>query len=148
MSALCRGALVALAFGACAADFRFALDAAVTTDGGCGCLAPFTQCRDDGLCVECLVDADCPGLLCDSTTGRCAVSCDRAADTCDLSIYRRGCREGVGAPRCTNCREPEDCVGASPVCAAGRGVCVQCGSNQHCTGAAPRCDLVLGQCVP
>ncbi|MDP2272811.1 MAG: hypothetical protein Q8N23_27480 [Archangium sp.] len=153
MSALRLGAFALLALSGCDADFRFALDAGapdagVSADGGCGCAAPFPLCRDDGTCVECRGDADCPGQLCDVTTGRCAVSCNQAADTCDPTMYRRGCSDDVGAARCTDCKEPEDCTGASPVCAARRGVCVQCATNLHCAGATPRCDVVLGQCVP
>jgi hypothetical protein len=134
-----------LLLAGCAAEFRF--EEAVTRDagadagldaGGDGGSCPSGQCR------QCARDADCPGLLCDVERGRCLTACDRDDDTCDRARFERGCRDDLGAPRCTQCEDAEQCGGALPRCAGGQ--CVECDADADCGGR--RCDRATGRCAP
>ncbi|MBX7117061.1 MAG: hypothetical protein K1X64_22270 [Myxococcaceae bacterium] len=133
----------------CDGELRFMTDAgeSARVDAGppCDCSGALPRCDGAGRCVECTQHGDCGGGLCDSTSGRCVVSCSR--DTmCDAAAFPRGCVDDFGPGHCAVCKEWEDCAGATPLCAYTRGVCVQCLQDADCGGATPRCNVPLGQC--
>ncbi len=142
------GPVLCLLALACAGQFRFddgqgdAGPPASADGGGCAC-ADGGACVG-GACPQCVRDGDCPGALCDVGRGRCLVACDRRNDTCDRGLYRRGCRDDLGAPRCTMCEDAEGCAPGRLVCAGG--LCVECDSSADCDGRP--CDRVTGRCAP
>jgi hypothetical protein len=116
------------------------------------------QCRvTDGVCVECLTDAECtddPGASTCSQLGACA-ACALDAD-CSLIPGRNACNQGQGCVECTN---DGNCAGntrgskckASNVGEVTRdastNTCVECTSNADCLSPeASRC--ANNQCVP
>jgi hypothetical protein len=121
-------------------------------DSGCGCMAPML-CDSNGICVDCLSDAQCPGHHCETRTtninyGICVDCvdnaecnpgqlCDNTTDTCLTD-----CRLDGGAAACQALQF---------VCDPATGQCVACVSNQDCQtdggSATPFCDTTVNNCV-
>jgi hypothetical protein len=102
------------------------------------------RCDARGLCVDCVVDADCgPGPLpvCDRTRNVCVEcttgsNCSSELPVCD-----------VEASRCVECVVDRDCLATGEVCLPGAQRCVQCRDDADCSSfdEANRCvpDLLI-----
>jgi hypothetical protein len=116
------------------------------------------QCRvTDGVCVECITDAECsddPSASTCSQIGDC-IPCAVDFD-CSLIAGRNACLQNQGCVECTN---DASCAGnvRGPVCKVSNGgeaagdaptnTCVECTSKSDCPSPdASRCDN--NQCVP
>lgn len=136
------------------------------TDGDCS--APTAHC--DALtskCVQCLANADCTTLVCNTVSHTCSgcltnADCGGATPFCDDDD--RKCAECTSASQCNRgevcafeahrcapaCLTNSDCAGSGhPICAAASRVCVECTSDADCTAMnlEPHCDLRFGACV-
>lgn len=144
----------------------------VTLDGEVSRCSSAVDCLDperglcvEGLCIECLSDAQCrrnrPACLagvCVTCTGpehcpvanvcnvaaqRCAPACGDAA-ACSGQTATCDVRQGF----CVECVSDVDCPEPGrPACDQPAGQCVECTGAEHCTGARARCDLSRHQCV-
>jgi hypothetical protein len=101
-----------------------------------------------GLCVECVVNADCNGLLprsiCDPSSARC-VQCNS-----DLDCRATGQVCLTTEQSCVQCVSDEDCIGLDDSllrCLPGEQSCVECVSDADCTTDPERtiCSS-LGEC--
>lgn len=100
---------------------------ACMNDSDCEASAP--HCTEGGVCVQCLVDADC--------------AANASAPVCV---------EGTCSAR--TCTADTDCPENTPVCdlvggSALYGTCVECTAAHHCNNVAPRCarDRVCRGCT-
>jgi Cys-rich repeat protein len=96
------------------------------------------------LCVECGVNGDCPGGVCEPTRNRCVPSCVDGG----LCPYNFLCNQRTGM--CVGCTNDADCATArSPglVCDAVVGQCVECRTDAQCSPARPLCSQTAGRCV-
>jgi hypothetical protein len=116
-------------------------------------------CRtNDGLCVDCTQNSECPYT---DTTSRCTPAgvCGRCAvdGDCSLVTDKHACLGTGGNARCVECVDNGDCTGNTdgPICKTTNGgntllpvnTCVQCVSNADCTNpSASKCSS--NQCVP
>lgn len=136
-------------------------------DGDCVGAPGGKRCRDDRVCVQCVVDKDCPRdrkCLPDNTCTTwkaCASDTDCSGETprCRTSDLRcvecttnaqcgagKTCREGLCLPSVNGCASDAHCSGAKPVCDTTERLCVRCrkGHPEDCNGAFCRDDT----CVP
>lgn len=109
---------------------------------GAACADPFPACGPNGVCVECVGDADCgPGKpRCDVANAAC-VSCLTSADCLGNAPVCKG-------KACVPCAGAADCVGSAdgPACSP-TGACVACIDDATCSGGTPRCDVSTHECV-
>ena len=114
-----------------------------TADTACGGL----RCQvSTGVCVACLGDADCSGVLgrCDTLRGSC-VECNATAEC----PQRRGC--DTVTKRCLDlCLDGDDaCPVSGFVCDGDRNLCIECTTSANCVGSpnGAVCDVPIGRCV-
>jgi Cys-rich repeat protein len=120
---------------------------------------------DNGICLECLEDAECSSgrPLCDPVTARCSeclanADCPATDPVCDLEDGE--CEECLVDSQCESaqvCNNDHKCHDAclsdtdcdnneKPFCDEDRRSCVACTANDQCGTAEPICDD-KGKCV-
>jgi hypothetical protein len=95
-----------------------------------GCL-PAERCDPRlGLCVECVANSGCGGVvpICDTRRGSC-VGCVAEADC--ATAARPRC--DLSTSSCVQCRNDADCSGEDARCLPGEQRCVECVVNAHCS---------------
>lgn len=97
----------------------------------------------DGVCQECLSNAECSGAtpVCDIPGGecvQCAANTDCGSGACDTSTHQ-----------CVECISNDNCkVAGRPVCDVAMHQCKEgCVSNDQCSAPNPACDLSNNYCV-
>jgi hypothetical protein len=115
------------------------------SDADCTSIPGLTRCDVDGDgCVECLVDADCPMAVCNTTRHTCE-GCLRDDDCKNPTAAR--CNQT--RKKCGGCLGDEDCkhFPGSPVCDHDTKTCVQCTAEVEnaCNGNV--CDLNTHSCT-
>ncbi|MHB8418439.1 MAG: hypothetical protein ACYDCL_10215 [Myxococcales bacterium] len=123
-------------------------------DAGCPCGQvcallgdPACLCDPRGGCVQCLSDADCGSLLCDTQPGDpnygvCVSGCTSSSQ-CDGGVC------DLTSDSCLpDCRAPgfPGCSASGPICDPATGLCVACLTTANCTGGL-RCSPQNHQCV-
>lgn len=97
-----------------------------TTNAECG--GPTPYCSATNQCVECVGTGNCPmGLVCNTTTNRCAPGCTNDANCNPLAPY---CSPGLGV--CVGCLGDSNCRAGSPYCNTQSGACVECLTDANC----------------
>ncbi len=92
-----------------------------------------------GVCVECVVDADCDGATCSGN--RCREACSSDNDCTPMGLL---CDAAAG--HCVDCVVDLDCE-ADERCRDGRCDPI-CQSDRDCAPMGLACDATSGQCVP
>ena len=118
-------------------------DLSCESDADCAEEAPLTICSPSEVCVECIVNDDCPSAapLCDD--GACAAAfCENNAACTDSEAGSVCLAPGTLDAAC-GCEGDADCSGASaagPFCVSGECTAPACESDADCTSpSAPVC---------
>ncbi len=132
---------------------------------GAGCGAGgLLKCTADSLCVECIVDDDCPSKVCDPQSNKCAPA--GCGDAVKNGLETDTDCGGTTCPNCATgkvCAVGTDCVGGTctgnvcaPTCTdglknnsetdidCGGPGCTKCGVGSACGGSA---DCLTGNCT-
>ena len=118
---------------------------AATCAGPSDCMGALGQCEfNEGYCVECLEDAQCPmgnRPACDTASGACV----RCTEDSDCPMPMRRC--SAATQECVECLGDADCPEPNrPACVLERHACDQCTNDAHCPSGM-LCDFERARCM-